>query len=524
VTNYVNDLSLENEEVLMTSDVDGNYRGVYTYSEDGERISEEDLGHIEGRPNDPLYYLHDALGSMTAITNMNAEIIDSNRFAPYGEALDPVAKNSRLTNSPFGFTGEAHDIEGGLVYLRARYYEPNTMRFLQQDTVLGDIKEPLTWNLYAYGNDNPLMYTDPTGHNGVTDWFRKQVDEINKWGHKNLIDPINNKITQASNVIDFTVNVTRIFGDQAKFEKLMVKIGDKTGEWVDSISVYFGMLGYALDHPDEAWVLNDEIMKPVNEFLDGLKYILMTSGDKITQDITQSIYAYIVKFNKSNDETRINMLADMFVNLNEQIIYAAYFEGVVQSAGIFKDAARVKKVLGKYNALDKESKAIKVAAKTLKKIRFRSGYAEHLRNVISFNRDATKGIVGGHNMTEFMNYFRNVERLTDVEFIVTKTPHTSINGIFEITYKVPLKDSAGNILKGQYKIFKNPKTVYDPRVFSDAEMIKLGEEAMKDAIIKNSINGREVVGTASNGLKFKGFIDDSVPDANEITNFFPLLQ
>ena len=31
VTNYIDDLSAENEEVLMTSDVDGNYRGVYTY-------------------------------------------------------------------------------------------------------------------------------------------------------------------------------------------------------------------------------------------------------------------------------------------------------------------------------------------------------------------------------------------------------------------------------------------------------------------------------------------------------------
>jgi YD repeat-containing protein len=128
VTNYINDINRENTEVLMTSDVDGNYWSAYTYGID--RISAEDLVSIEGVPNNPLYYLHDALGTTTSVTNMNAGVIDSNRFAPYGEPLDPVAKNSRRSNSSFGYTGEAHGIEEGLVYLRARYYEPDTMRFL----------------------------------------------------------------------------------------------------------------------------------------------------------------------------------------------------------------------------------------------------------------------------------------------------------------------------------------------------------------------------------------------------------
>jgi RHS repeat-associated protein len=101
---------------------------------------------------------------MTSVTNMNAGVIDSNRFAPYGEPIDPVAKNSRRSNSTYGFTGEAHGIEEGLVYLRARYYEPNTMRFLSQDTMFGDIQNPLTRNLYIYGNANPMTYADPSGH------------------------------------------------------------------------------------------------------------------------------------------------------------------------------------------------------------------------------------------------------------------------------------------------------------------------------------------------------------------------
>jgi RHS repeat-associated protein len=164
-TGYINDINLEYTEVLMTTDSEGNYRGAYTYAK-GERISVEDLGQVEGVPNDPLYYLYDALGTTAAITNMNAGIIDNNRFAPFGEPLSPVAKNSRLTNSPWGYTGESHDIEASLVYLRARYYEPGTGRFIQQDTYpyFGEIEEPLTRNLYAYGVNNPLQYIDPNGH------------------------------------------------------------------------------------------------------------------------------------------------------------------------------------------------------------------------------------------------------------------------------------------------------------------------------------------------------------------------
>ncbi|WBW99796.1 RHS repeat-associated core domain-containing protein [Oceanirhabdus sp. W0125-5] len=85
--------------------------------------------------------------------------------------MSPVAKNARLTNSYYGYTGEMHDIEGRMLYLRARYYDFNTSQFMQQDTVLGDIKEPLTRNLYLYGKGNPLTYVDPSGHWSI--WVKK---------------------------------------------------------------------------------------------------------------------------------------------------------------------------------------------------------------------------------------------------------------------------------------------------------------------------------------------------------------
>lgn len=160
-------------------------------------------------------------------------------------------------------------------------------------------------------------------------------------------------------------------------------------------------------------------------------------------------------------------------------------------------------------------------AEKLGKLAYKADYAEHLKKVMSFNRDATKGITGGHNMDEFMAYFRDVEGLVDKDFIETITPHKSFDGIYQIKYKIPKKDNQGNILAGQYKIFKNPKTVYDPSILSDDEILKWGEEAMKDGIMNNTIQGDKIIGVASNGLKFEGWINREITDNIEVSNFYP---
>ena len=52
----------------------------------------------------------------------------------------------------------------GLYYLHARFYDPSTARFMSMDTYAGDQTDPLSLNLYAYCQNNPVIYVDPTGH------------------------------------------------------------------------------------------------------------------------------------------------------------------------------------------------------------------------------------------------------------------------------------------------------------------------------------------------------------------------
>jgi len=54
------------------------------------------------------------------------------------------------------------DPETGLYYMNARYYEPETGRFISEDTYRGDGEA--FWNLYMYCDGDPVNNTDPSGH------------------------------------------------------------------------------------------------------------------------------------------------------------------------------------------------------------------------------------------------------------------------------------------------------------------------------------------------------------------------
>lgn len=69
-----------------------------------------------------------------------------------------------IDDQPFQYTGEQVDAETGFVYLRARYYDPGTGRFVSRDQVSGTSVEPAGQNRYAYSGDNPINFSDPTGH------------------------------------------------------------------------------------------------------------------------------------------------------------------------------------------------------------------------------------------------------------------------------------------------------------------------------------------------------------------------
>jgi RHS repeat-associated protein len=107
------------------------------------------------------YYVHDGLGSVRQLLDANGEVQTSYAYDPFGV---PLAGGEAY--NPYQYTGEAWDAEVELLYLRARYYQPEVGRFITDDPWQGDIRRPCTFNKYSYARNNPTSRTDPEGLNG----------------------------------------------------------------------------------------------------------------------------------------------------------------------------------------------------------------------------------------------------------------------------------------------------------------------------------------------------------------------
>jgi len=101
--------------------------------------------------------LPDALGSTRLVTDASGAVVGRSTYDAYG------TQTASGTGSTFGFTGQQTDAESGLVYLRARYYDPSTGVFLQRDPYPLASNNPLTVNRYVYANNSPTTMVDPSG-------------------------------------------------------------------------------------------------------------------------------------------------------------------------------------------------------------------------------------------------------------------------------------------------------------------------------------------------------------------------
>lgn len=105
------------------------------------------------------YFHQDHLGSTSLVTDSAGAVVQTTRYTPFGNVYE-----SSGSVTDIGYTGHRADASDGLIYMRARYYDPGTGRFLTPDTIVPDVYDPQTLNRYAYVSNNPINYTDPTGH------------------------------------------------------------------------------------------------------------------------------------------------------------------------------------------------------------------------------------------------------------------------------------------------------------------------------------------------------------------------
>jgi RHS repeat-associated protein len=82
----------------------------------------------------------------------------SQTFLPWG-----APRSGSVSATKRNYTGQYRD-DTGLLYYHARYYDPVLGRFISPDTLVPDPTDPQDLNRYTYAKNNPMRYTDPTGH------------------------------------------------------------------------------------------------------------------------------------------------------------------------------------------------------------------------------------------------------------------------------------------------------------------------------------------------------------------------
>jgi len=108
-------------------------------------------------------YAYNGMAEITGLIDENGNF--ANRY--YYDAFGNQTERTGSVVNPYSYKSYQYDDETELYYLNSRYYDPETARFLTEDTVRGDVKDPLSLNLYTYCKNEPLMNYDPDGHASI---------------------------------------------------------------------------------------------------------------------------------------------------------------------------------------------------------------------------------------------------------------------------------------------------------------------------------------------------------------------
>ena len=117
------------------------------------------------------FYLQDALRSVVDITRSDGSLMASYKYDAWGNYREEVDSGA----NPFGFTGHEHDDETGLIYAKARFYDPELGLFLSEDPADDNYANPPSLHKYLYSFQNPQKYIDLDGR---TEFLSNSADAM----------------------------------------------------------------------------------------------------------------------------------------------------------------------------------------------------------------------------------------------------------------------------------------------------------------------------------------------------------
>jgi len=100
------------------------------------------------------FYYHDQLANTRVLADTSGTVVGTFTYDAFGKQ---TGRTGTVT-TPLGFAGQYTDVESGLQYLQARYYDPASGQFVTRDPLVAKTRLP-----YAYVHGDPLNATDPSG-------------------------------------------------------------------------------------------------------------------------------------------------------------------------------------------------------------------------------------------------------------------------------------------------------------------------------------------------------------------------
>ena len=179
-TSYVIDSSSGDLTQVIKSvetDKNGNEKILYYYYGDNRLIAQEEYKQSNNTEKESdakvqlkavadtyLTYHFNNVGSTTAVTDQNGNIKYRYDYSAYGDLIEgEYGQIAFLFNGQYGVMSD----DNGLYYMRARYYNIDIKRFINQDVITGSIDSSPSLNRYAYVEGNPVSYLDPFGLEAV---------------------------------------------------------------------------------------------------------------------------------------------------------------------------------------------------------------------------------------------------------------------------------------------------------------------------------------------------------------------
>jgi RHS repeat-associated protein len=115
------------------------------------------------------YVYTDAQGTPLANTDALGNPTKALDYRPYGtQALGGPPDGP-------GFAGHVNDVDTGLVYMQARFYDPEIGRFISVDPVSANSGDLFNSNRYAYADNSPTVFSDPDGRQAFVGWSDNQI-------------------------------------------------------------------------------------------------------------------------------------------------------------------------------------------------------------------------------------------------------------------------------------------------------------------------------------------------------------